>query len=114
MPLTSDAIFVHENGCFLPSERARSPWSDTMVHGGPLAGLLAHGVERFAADPEMRLVRLTVDLFRPAPMNALTLSVHSARSGRRIHAVDASLLADGVEVARAGGLLLRAAEMPGS
>jgi hypothetical protein len=111
--LTTDAIFIREDDRYLPTERARSPWSDTMVHGGPVAGLLAHGIERFAAGPEMRLVRLTVDLFRPAPMTALTLAVRSARDGRRIHAIDASLLADGVEVARASGLLLRVAEMPG-
>jgi hypothetical protein len=112
MPLTSEAIFIHEDGCYLPTERARSPWSDTMVHGGPVAGLLAHAVERFAVVPEMRVVRLTVDLFRPVPMAALSVAARSARDGRRIRAVDAVLLCGEAEVARASGLLLRPTETP--
>ena len=112
MPLISDAIFNYEGGRYLPTERARSPWSDMMVHGGPVAGLLAHAIERFTPGGEMRVVRLTVDLFRPVPMAALTVTARSARNGRRIHAIDAVLLADGVEVARAGGLLLRPTESP--
>ena len=112
MSLSSDAVFIHEDGYYLPTERARSPWSDTMVHGGPVAGLLAHAVERLAGVPEMRVVRLTVDLFRPVPMAPLSVTARSARDGRRIHAVDAVLLAGGAEVARASGLLLRPTETP--
>ncbi len=106
----TEAIFLPEDGRFMPTELAGSPWGDALVHGGPPAGLLARAIERFEPDPEMQVVRLTIDLFRPVPKAPLEVTVRSARSGRRIHVVDAALVANGVEVCRATGLLLRRSE----
>lgn len=108
----TDALFVLEGERFVGTELSGSPWGDDLVHGGPANALLAHAIERFAAGPEMRVARLTVDLFRPVPKAPLAVSVRSVRAGRRIHAVEASLLADDVEVSRASGLLLRRADHP--
>jgi hypothetical protein len=106
----TDALFVLEDGLYVPTDRAGSPWSDTTVHGGPPAGLLARGVEQFAASEEMHVARLTIDLFRPVPKQPLELAARTVREGKRIHVVESSLLAGGVEVCRAVGLLLRRQE----
>jgi hypothetical protein len=99
--------FLLEGDRYIPTASAGSPWGDGLVHGGPPAGLLARAVERFAATAEMQVVRLTIDLFRPVPRAPLEVSTRSLRQGRRIHVVESSLLAGGVEVCRATGLVLR-------
>lgn len=106
----TDAVFERDGERFVPTKRAGSPWSDDLQHGGPPAGLLARAIENLAATAEMRIARLTVDLFRPVPMKPLTVAARSVREGKRIHAVDAVILADGIEVCRASGLLLRAVD----
>lgn len=103
----TDAIFRTEDGRFVPTRRAGSPWGDDVLHGGPPAGLLARAIERFIDDPAMQVCRFTIDLFRPVPMAPLTVSTRTVRAGRRIHVVESTLQADGVDVCRATGLLLR-------
>lgn len=103
----TDALFIPQNGCFVPTPKAGSPWADDLVHGGPPAGLLARAIERFVPDPELHVTRLTIDLFRPVPKQPLEVTVRSIREGRRIHVVEAALLTGGIEVCRAVGLLLR-------
>jgi hypothetical protein len=68
--------------------------------------LLAREIERFAASPEMPVVRLTLDLYRPPPLVPVSVRVRSLREGRRIHVVEAALLAEGKEVAHAVAMLL--------
>lgn len=109
----TEAILIPDGETFVPTPLARSPWGDTLVHGGPPAGLLARAIVGFDSDPEMQLSRLTVDLFRQAPMKPLTVTARTLRLGRRIHVVEASLFAEGVEVSRATGLLLRRAAVAG-
>jgi hypothetical protein len=108
-----DAVFERDGDRCVPTKHAGSPWADDLLHGGPPAGLLARAVENLAATEEMRVARLTIDLFRPVPMKPLTVQARSVREGKRIHAVDAVVIADGIEVSRASGLLLRATELPG-
>jgi hypothetical protein len=109
----ADAIFTREGSRYIPTEKSGSPWGDDLVHGGPPAGLLARAIEEFAADPTMHPARLTVDLFRPVPKAPLSVATRTVRSGRRIHVVEATLSADGVDVCRAIGLLLRVTEGAG-
>lgn len=103
----AEAIYIRQGGLFAPTEAAASPWSSDLQHGGPPAGLLARTVEELAASSGMQVARLTVDLFRPVPLKPLEAVGRVVRTGKRIQAVDASLLSDGVEVCRASGLLLR-------
>lgn len=103
----ADAIFIPGDGHFVPTENAGSPWGDHLVHGGPPAGLLARTIERFEPDSELHVSRLTIDLFRPVPKRPLAVTVRTLRAGRRIHVVEAALLADGVEICHATALLLR-------
>src|SRR3712207_5398101 len=106
----TEAVFERDGTRFRPTWKAGSPWGNEVQHGGPPAGLLARAIEQFAASEQMRVVRLTVDLFRPVPMSPLEVSARSVREGKRIHIVDAVITADGVEVSRASGLLLRTSE----
>jgi len=108
----TDAAFERDGERFLPTRAAGSPWGDDLLHGGPPAGLLARAIEHVAATAEMRIVRLTVDLFRPVPRTPLTVTASSVREGKRIHVVDAVLRAGDVDVSRATGLLLRVTDQP--
>lgn len=107
-----DAIYRPDGDTLVSTPAAGSPWGAGLQHGGPPAGLLARTVERFAHDPGMLVSRLTVDLLRPVPASALTPVARTVRAGRRLHLVEASLLADGQEVCRATALLLRQSEGP--
>ena len=99
----------------LPNRCARSVWSLDLVHGAATAALLARGVEA-ALRPELRVVRLTIDLMRPAPMQPLEARTAVVREGRRIQVVQSGLFTsrdDGtVEVARATALALRPSDLP--
>ena len=108
-----EAVYVPDGGRFVPTGLAAGPWSPNGQHGGPPAALLAHAMERHdaeeeAADGRMLLARLTVELLRPVPLSPLDVKVQAVSLGRRAHRLEASLLAEGVEVARATGLRLPA------
>ena len=99
----------------LPNRCARSVWSLDLVHGAATAALLARGVEG-ALRPELRVVRLTIDLMRPAPMQPLEARTTVVREGRRIQVVQSGLFTsrgdETVEVARATALALRPSDLP--
>ena len=103
----SEALFVPEDGRFLPTELCRGPWSPDAQHGGPPAALLARAVERFGGGDGMQVARLTVELLRPVPLVPLALTARFARPGRKVQLVEAALRAGDVEVARALALRIR-------
>lgn len=107
-----DAIFTRDGDLFVPTRFAGSPWTTGALHGGPPAGLLARCIEAYIHDPDMQLARLTVDLFRAVPSQPLSVQVESIRTGRRIHVVQASIIADGIEFTRATAALLRRSDAP--
>jgi hypothetical protein len=109
MPL--EPTFQRDGDRIIPGEAARGPWSRETVGGGQLTALLASGVERHA-DDDLHPARITFDLFRAVPWAPLELTTRVVRNGRRIRVVDVSLQHDGVEVARASGLLIRRTEQP--
>jgi Thioesterase-like superfamily len=84
-----------------------------MLHGRLLGGLAARAVEGVGHDPELRVARLTVDMFRSPPMSALHVEARVVRDGRRVRVVDVSFRSADVEVARASALLLRTGPHPG-
>jgi hypothetical protein len=103
-----DAFFLRDGSRLVATELTRGPWSNEHQHGGPPAALLAGAMER--ADPlaaEFRLVRVTVEFLRPVPIAALDVEARVERPGRQVQRVEASLRADGVDVARAAGVRLR-------
>jgi hypothetical protein len=62
-----------------------------MLHGRLLAGLAARAVEREEHDPALRIVRLTVDMFRSPPMTPFVTTVSVARDGRRVRVLEVSI-----------------------
>lgn len=108
----SGAYFISSTAGLHPVPEARSPWSADMLHGRLLAGLAARAIEGGGNDPDLRVVRLTVDMFRPPPMSALHVATSVTRDGRRVRVVDVSIGSIGVEVARARALLLRTGPHP--
>ncbi|MGY1746879.1 acyl-CoA thioesterase domain-containing protein [Blastococcus sp. SYSU D00695] len=112
-----DASFTPDGDLLVPTAFARSPWSDEMVNGHHVGGLVAWGVERDGAeddgsDPDLQLTRLTVDMVRPVPMRPLRVVARRTREGRRLRSVDVAVLDGDVEVARGSALLLRRSEHP--
>lgn len=97
---------------FVPQANAFAPWSADMLHGRLLGGLAARALEIELAGPGWRAARLTVDLFRPAAMTAVTVTTRVVRQGRRIRVGDAVMVSQGHEVARASVMMLAAGDEP--
>ncbi|MBR7674746.1 thioesterase family protein [Streptomyces daliensis] len=97
---------------FLPAPHARSWWAPGMLHGRLLGGLAARALDRDHGDDGLHLSRLTVDLFRNAPMAPVRVETTRVRDGRRIRVADAVVHGEGGPVARASAVLLRRAEQP--
>jgi hypothetical protein len=110
------AAFFERDGAnpdlYLPGDFCRGPWNRNSLHGRAVAALLAYGVEQHVPDAEWHIARLTVDMFRLAPHEPVTLRTELVRHGNRIRSVDATLTIDGVDVARASGLILRRSDVP--
>ena len=111
---TSVAAFFRPaaGGEMVPAPSAHSPWGPHMLHGRLLAALAARAVEEEAGGSGMRPVRLTVDLFRAAPMDPVQVAATVTRDGRRVRAAEVVISCAGREVARASALLLRAGSQP--
>jgi hypothetical protein len=107
-----EASFTPDGDRLVPSASARSPWSDEMVNGHHVGGLVAWGVQRDSPDPDLQVTRLTVDMVRPVPMRPLRVIPRRVRDGRRLRAVEVAVVDGDVEVARGSALLLRRSEHP--
>jgi len=110
--LTPGAYFVNDTEGLRPVPEAHSPWSADMLHGRLLAGLAARAVELEEHDPALRIVRLTVDMFRSPPMSPFTVRAGVIRDGRRVRVLEVSIWCGELEVARASALMLRGGEHP--
>jgi hypothetical protein len=103
------SFFTTSGDGLLPTDLARSLWSENQMHGVALSGALGRALERAVADlgrDDLRAARYTVDLFRPAGMGLCTTSTTVVREGRRLCLVDAVVSQEGEPVARASGLFL--------
>ena len=100
------------DGRFLPTDFSRGPWSPDALHGGPVAALVTGAAEGHEVDRSnpMQVVRLTLELLRPVPLEPLTLSLRTTRRGRKVQLIEVDVSAGVREVARA--LVLRARQLP--
>lgn len=106
----AEALFVRDGPRFVATHLTQGPWSPEHQHGGPVAALLAATVEAVPTLVPMRCGRLTIDLMRAVPVAPLTASARVVREGKRVQVVEAVLLHEGTEVARAGALRVRIGE----
>ena len=108
----SESIFEPLEGeRYVATEAALSPWSDQALHGGPPTMLMAREIERFPAEQEMMVTRLTVELLRPVGRVPLTVRCKLVRPGRKVQLVEASLWSGELEMARATALRIRRADV---
>lgn len=101
------AFFEGERGRYVPRAHARSPWSENLVHGRLVSGLMAREAERGHLVDGMHPARMTTDLFRPIPMGPLDIRTSVRREGRRLRIVEVEASATGVPVALASIQALR-------
>jgi hypothetical protein len=97
---------------FVATELARGPWDPNAQHGGPATALLARAVERHEIDVPVHVTRLTTELLRPVPLGPITVRARTIRPGKKVQLVEAGIVADEVEVARAVGLRIREKDLP--
>ena len=103
----TEAFFTRDGDTFVPGDLCRGPWNRESLHGRVISGLLGWEIERYADADDWHIVRLTTDMFRLAPHAPVHLASTLVRDGNRIRSVEASLLVDGVEVAKTSALILR-------
>lgn len=101
-----ESFFDVQGAVYVGRDPARGPWSEAHCHAGPVAGALARSVERLFGS-EKQLVRLTIDLIRPVPMEGFEVRAEVTREGRRLGTASAELVAlDGTVCGRATGMLI--------
>ena len=128
------ALFTREGEHFVPTDRARGPWSPDALHGSPVAALIAFCVEQRlhelgkqparqpgvqagaqgGAQGELRIARQTIDLFRPVPYGELQVDVDTIRQGRRLAVFQTLVRCEGKLLTQATTLCLRSDASLGS
>lgn len=106
------ALYRIERGRAVPGPLTAGPWATGTQHGGPVAALLAGAVEAVESPVPMQVVRLTVELHRPVPVEPLPVSVSVLRPGRRVDVVEAVIGDGGDSWARARALRIRVGDVP--
>lgn len=101
-----DFVYRRAGEVYTPTEWAGSPWSRGLQHGGPVCGLVARAAEAVGRETGLRVVRLTVDLCRPTPLEPLALVCQPLRRGRRLALIEVRLRRGEDDVTRATALLL--------
>jgi hypothetical protein len=103
-----EAIFRVDGNRVEVSPNAAGPWDPRMQHGSAPAGLAVWAAEAIPTAVPMRIARVSIDLMRPVPLQPLTLQTEVLREGRKIQLCGIRLLADGVVVAAASVLKIKA------
>jgi len=105
----SSALFTRQGDLFRPTVHARGPWDPRALHGGPLAMLVVRAIEALPAETPMQVTRLSLELLRPAPLEAIEVQAQAVRSGRRVQTAAASVRSGGEELVRATATRIRRA-----
>jgi hypothetical protein len=108
-------IFERDGSRYVATDAARGPWDPGACHGGAPAALLAAAIDAAPALVPMQGVRLAYDILRPVPTGRpLDLDVEVARHGKRVQALNATLVdaADGTELVRCRALRIRTGDIP--
>jgi Thioesterase-like superfamily len=111
-PGTGEGFFRIGGDELIPSELSASPWGQ-VLHGRLIGGLTARAVEQVrATDPDLICTRLTIDMFRSAPLEPLWVSSRTIRSGRRIAVFEVTVEQDKGPIGQGKAVLLRRSEQP--
>ena len=93
------ALFVTGPSGFRPTALALRPWTSELLHGGPVAGLIAREAQRCEPDERLRVARLTVELIRPVGLSPISLEARLIRPGHKVQLVEVAARQDGIKVA---------------
>ena len=96
-----------EADCFRATAWTRGPWSFEHQHGGPPAALLARAVEKARSEPELAVLRFTVEFLRPVPIGPVRVGVESLKRGRTVECHTARLWSGKTLLLAATALCLR-------
>lgn len=107
---SGSGVFEKQGDLYVPTEAALSPWGTDRLHGGPVLGLLLWAAQQALPEPQLRLVRMTGDLFARVPNAPLRPQLSVVRAGRRIWLCDVVLLHESQKLARASFLWMRAGQ----
>jgi hypothetical protein len=103
----ADAFYVPDGDRFVPTPWTRGPWDAEAQHAGPPAALVARAIERLEPGIPFQVARFTLEILRPIPLSALRVVARVVRPGRRVQLIEASLLDDRGEVAKAAAWRIR-------
>lgn len=106
------AFYVPDGDAFVATPWTRGPWDRGAQHGGPPSALMARAIDLAIGEERAAWVpaRTIVELLRPVPIAALRVTAELESRGRRAIRARAVLHHDGVEIARARSILLRAVD----
>ena len=111
-PQIREGLFVPEGEWLRPDPIARSPWGQTL-HGRQIGGLTARAAQAAVADdPELVCTRLTVDMFRSAPMEPVRVTTRAIREGRRIRVLEVTVEQEDGPIGQGKVVMLRKGEQP--
>lgn len=108
--MSTAPVFSVADGRFVASDLSRGPWDPKAQHGGAPAALIVRAFEQLPTPDGLSLARVTYEFVRPAPVGPVELRASVVRPGKRVQLLEASMVADGVEVVRARGLQVRRAD----
>lgn len=92
---------------------ANAGWYEEGQHGGSLAALVVHQVERVPTLEPMQIARLTIEIFRVVPLTPLTVEPRVIREGKRLQTVQVQISdEEGTTLSVATAQRLRLAERP--
>lgn len=103
-------MFSVADGQFVASQLSRGPWDPNAQHGGAAAALIVRAFEGLPAPEGLGLARVTYEFVRPAPVGPVEVHADIVRPGKRVQLLEATMVADGVEVVRARGLRVLTAD----
>ncbi len=90
-------------GRFESTAATAGPWSAQAQHAGPPSALVAREMAAHEPRPGMRLADLRVDILGPIPLSPLQVRVHTARAGRSMELLEATVTAADTPVVLARG-----------
>ncbi|MBC2667753.1 acyl-CoA thioesterase domain-containing protein [Novosphingobium piscinae] len=110
--MSEQAYFRRVGDTVLPLATTAGYWRDDTIHGSAIVGLMGHEVWSRHGDDDWIPARFHVDMHRLAPARPVAIRTEVIREGRRLRLIEARMVIDGDEYARAICQLLRAGTNP--
>lgn len=109
----TDALYtpVGDGSTYQSGPLTVGPWNPSLQHGGPPSALLIREFERLPGAWPFTIVRHTVEIMGPVPVDDVTVESRVARSGRSVEMVEAELSAGGRVALRARAWRIRQSEL---